>query len=130
VRELGIERRVAWIAPVVQHELIQLYNAADAVLDQFELGDFGGCAREAWACGTPVFIYLESAADMLGKEPPAINVRTEDEIYRALSEAAKDPRALRETGAASRQWLLENLHTDALAPRYIEAYREILGARG
>ena len=128
VKELGIERHVAWIAPVRQHELIQLYGAADAVLDQFLLGDFGGCSREAWACGKPVFVYLESSADMLGKEPPAINVQTEDEIYRALSDYAKDPRALRELGTASRAWVLENLHTDALAPRYIDAYREILGA--
>lgn len=40
------------------------------------------------------------------------------DIYRALGDYAKDPRA----------WFIEHLYGDALALKYVETYREILAA--
>lgn len=126
VEALGIASHVRWLAPVSRHELIELYGMADAVFDQFELGDYGGCAFEAWSCGAPVFMHLAGSRAMVQDPPPAVNVRTEDEIYRALLAYAADRPALRAIGARSREWVMAHLDGDVLMPRYIDAYRSIL----
>ena len=43
-RELGIEERLRWLAPLPKLRLIEAYRAADVVLDQFVLGTFGAIA--------------------------------------------------------------------------------------
>lgn len=129
VQDLGIEQWVQWIPPQQRHELIRFYNLSDAVIDQFVLGDYGGCAFEAWACGKPVLIYLESCREMFREDPPTINVRTEDEIYRKLIDSVENPDAFREIGMRARQWVLENLHGAVLVKRYISTYEQILESR-
>jgi hypothetical protein len=66
---------------------------------------------------------------MVKDEPPAVNVRTEDEIYRALVETTRAPQTLSELGRRSRQWVLENLHADVVLPRYVETYRTVMRER-
>jgi D-inositol-3-phosphate glycosyltransferase len=60
-RELGVEDRLALLAPRPQAELADLYRAADAVLVPSRSESFGLAALEAQACGTPVV-----AADVPG----------------------------------------------------------------
>ena len=129
VKELGIERAVHWIPPQRRFDLIRLYNMADAVVDQFVCGYFGGCAFEAWSCGTPVFIHLESFEGTFGEEPPAINVRTEDEIFSKFAEYTDGREALAEVGEESRRWVLEHLDGSVLVKRYIAAYERVLATR-
>jgi D-inositol-3-phosphate glycosyltransferase len=59
--ELGVEDRVALLAPRRQEELAMLYRAADAVIVPSHSESFGLVALEAQACGTPVV-----AADVAG----------------------------------------------------------------
>lgn len=130
VHDLGIADAVEWIAPVRRSQLVELYNVADIVLDQFVLGSFGGCAFEAWACAKPVFTYLESLERFYRRDPPVVNVSTEDEIYEKLVELTDTPGALEAIGAQARQWVLENQDGDALMERYISAYQRILADGG
>ncbi len=126
VHDLGIERSVNWIAPVRRHELVQLYNLADIVFDQFVLGAYGGCAFEAWACGKPVFMCLKSLGGFYREDPSVVNVRTEDEIYDKLVEYTEARETLRAVGANARRWVLENQHGEALMKRYISIYEQVL----
>jgi D-inositol-3-phosphate glycosyltransferase len=59
---LGVEDRVALLAPRRQEELAVLYRAADAVIVPSHSESFGLVALEAQACGTPVV-----AADVAGR---------------------------------------------------------------
>jgi D-inositol-3-phosphate glycosyltransferase len=59
--ELGVEDRLAVLAPRRQDALADLYRAADAVLVPSRSESFGLVALEAQACGTPVV-----AADVAG----------------------------------------------------------------
>ena len=129
VDALGITHAVRWIAPQRRHALARYYNAADVVLDQFLNGTYGGCACEAWACGRPVFVYLERPEDYYEEPVPAINVRTEEEIYKRLLEYTADRRELEAIGRASRRWILEHKDGPRLIQRYIAAYERVLAER-
>lgn len=128
-REMEIAHAVRWIAPQTRHALVAYYNAADLVLDQFLNGTYGGCACEAWACGKPVFVYLNRPEDYYERPAPAVNVRTEEDIYKRLLEYTEDRRALEAVGHASRQWILEHKDGPRLIQRYIAAYERVLGER-
>jgi len=125
IESLGIRDRVRWLGPVTRYALVELYGIADAVLDQFEAGDYGGIAFEAWSCGTPVFLHLEGSRPMVDEEPPAVNVRTEEEIHRALTEHV-EARGLRALGRRSREWVMAHVDADAVAPRLVDAYRGLI----
>jgi D-inositol-3-phosphate glycosyltransferase len=53
-RDLGIEHRVRWVAPVPHAALADWYRAADVCLVPSRTESFGLVALEAAACGTPV----------------------------------------------------------------------------
>lgn len=123
VSDLGLGASVQWISPLSRQELVTFYNLADVVVDQFSLGLYGGCAFEAWSCGKPVMVYLESYREMFREEPPAINVRTEEEIYQKLLELVQSPAIASDIGVRARRWVLENLSGEVLVSRYLESYR-------
>lgn len=129
VEELGIAHQVQWIRPKKRHELVAFYNVADAVIDQFSLGDYGGCAFEAWACGKPVFLYLDLSGELSREDPAVINVRTVDEIHRALVEYTDGGDRLQALGAACRQWVLAHMEGSVLAKRYLVEYERTLASR-
>lgn len=129
VSELGIGDAVTWIPRQSQHGLIPFYRMADAVIEDMRSGDFGTIASEAWACGTPVFMYLASCRALFTEDPPVVNVRTEDDLARTLAEYTAAAGALARVGDASRRWVLEHLHGDILIKRYVDLYERVLGGR-
>ena len=126
VRELGIEPSVRWLPPLRRHELVALYGAADLVLDQFARGGYGGIALEGWACGKPVLIGLEDRSEFQDDPPPAVCVRTEDEIHDALVDLSASPERRTEIGARARAWILRHHHGDAVIKRYVACYESLL----
>jgi D-inositol-3-phosphate glycosyltransferase len=54
VAELGLERRVHFVAPQPHAQLVQYYRAADVCVVPSRSESFGLVALEAAACGTPV----------------------------------------------------------------------------
>jgi D-inositol-3-phosphate glycosyltransferase len=54
VAELGLERRVRFVAPQPHEQLVSYYRAADVCVVPSQAESFGLVALEAAACGTPV----------------------------------------------------------------------------
>jgi glycosyltransferase involved in cell wall biosynthesis len=129
VEALGIQQHVRWIDHLARHELIDYYNLADIVFDQFVVGAFGTGALEAWSCGTPVFIYLHDHRPWYPHNPPAVNVSTEQDIFEKLIALCEDRRQLATLATRSRAWVLENHGGDAVIDRYIALYEEVLAEK-
>ena len=64
VRQLGIESQVLWATPPMPsgfplHDLLDLYQASDVVVDDFGAGWFGYVALEGAAMGKPVVTHVD-----------------------------------------------------------------------
>jgi glycosyltransferase involved in cell wall biosynthesis len=125
---LGIGASVLWTPPLNKMKLIQYYNAADVVLDQFTLGVFGTVTPEAMACGKPVVMYFDRPAHewCFPEMPPVVAAGTEDEIFDRLMELAADPTRRTTIGQVSREWVVKHHGWELVADRQISIYRELL----
>ncbi len=129
IGELGIGHRVMWTPPLNKMTLIEYYNAADLVLDQFIIGTFGTVTPEAMACEKPVILHFDRQVHewCYGEMPPVISARTVEQIFERLVELGADL-ARRETiGRASREWIVKYHGWELVADRQIAVYRELLG---
>jgi glycosyltransferase involved in cell wall biosynthesis len=129
IQELGIEHRVMWTPPLNKMKLIQYYNAADLVLDQFTIGTFGTVTPEAMACEKPVILHFDRQVHEWchGEMPPVISARTVDQIFERLVELGADSRRREAIGKASREWIVKYHGWELVADRHIAVYRELLG---
>ena len=109
-KDLGIEEHVNWIQPQSEAMLVKYYAAADFVLDQFELGVFGLTTPKAMSCGAVVVSsYHPELHDWCFDEhPPLVAAKATEEIYRALSELARNPDRRAQLGEQGRQWILSH----------------------
>jgi glycosyltransferase involved in cell wall biosynthesis len=102
--------------------LVELYSAADVVVDQFTLGVHGSTMLEALACGTPVMISLD--VDRFRRRwptwvpPPVINVASEEDILRALHSIARGETDVEARGREGREWV-ERMHGVAHATSFL-----------
>jgi glycosyltransferase involved in cell wall biosynthesis len=126
--ELGISRYVRWLKPVHKRELVQYYNAADVILDQFVLGSYGTAAPEAMACEKPVIMYYSKPAftRSFGKHPPLLNAYTPDEIAEHLDECSSRPYR-KEIGRKSREWVAEQHNWRLVVERHKRIYSFVVG---
>jgi glycosyltransferase involved in cell wall biosynthesis len=125
---LGISDKIEWIKPVPKNQLIQYYNAADIVLDQFVLGSWGTSTPEAMCCGKPVLIFYKKnyIVRAFGEEPPILNSFTEDEICSCMMKLAKDAEFRLELGKKSREWIIKTHSSRIVARRHLELLRSSL----
>jgi glycosyltransferase involved in cell wall biosynthesis len=100
---------VRWRDPVPASELSKLLNSVDVVVDQFDVGGFGGIAMEAMAVGKPVMIYLDRACMKLlyDDDPPILNCSSEEQILHAILDNL-DRKALCDLGERARRWVHRN----------------------
>jgi glycosyltransferase involved in cell wall biosynthesis len=129
VQELGVAANVRWIPPVPKLRLIELYRAADVVLDQFALGTFGGIAPEAMACERPVVMAFDRALHewCFPEQPPIVDARDERTLADALRRLARDPLERERLGRAGRDWVERNHGWRLVAGRQVAVYEEVLG---
>ena len=122
VDEVGISDKVIWIKPVPKNQLIQYYNIADIVLDQFVLGSWGTSTPEAMSCGKPVLIFYkkEYILRAFGEEPPILNSYTEEDILSNLIKLAKDIDFRKELGKKSRDWIMKTHSPSVVAKIHLE----------
>jgi glycosyltransferase involved in cell wall biosynthesis len=106
IEELRIKSAVRWLPTLNQEQLIEQFQQADLVADQFLLGSFGSIALEAMACGKAVMLYIdeESLDGFYSEAPPILNVSTEDEIYLKLKEFCDSAKPA-EMGKKARDWM-------------------------
>jgi glycosyltransferase involved in cell wall biosynthesis len=122
---LGISNKIIWIKPVPKNQLIQYYNAADIVLDQFVLGSWGTSTPEAMCCGKPVLMFYErdyvvrAFGEEVG-EPPILNSYSEEEICINLLKIAKDKDVRNNIGKKSREWIIKTHSPELVAMKHLE----------
>jgi glycosyltransferase involved in cell wall biosynthesis len=128
IAELGIEPRVCWLPPLSKMKLVEFYNAADMVLDQFTLGAFGTTTPEAMACGKPVMLYFNDEVHKwcFPEMPPVIHAFSEEEIRRRLVELLQSPDERSAVGRQARAWVEKHHGWELVADRQIRLYREVL----
>lgn len=130
VRDIGLSDHVKWLPVCNKARLIELYNAADVVLDQIfpATGNHGALSVEAMACSKPVMGWVDPEHRKAIKEPPFpnVNVRTPDEVCKALTELGNDPAKRIQKGKEGRKYAekyhswpvfakrLETILTDAI----------------
>jgi glycosyltransferase involved in cell wall biosynthesis len=132
VAELGIGDRVVWTAPLNKMKLIEYYNAADAVLDQFTIGTFGTVTPEAMACEKPVVLWFDRAVHewCYDEMPPVLEAQTEHEIWERMVELSEGSGYRAALGQVSREWIIKHHGWELVADRQIAIYRELLNRKG
>ena len=122
VNSLGVSDNMIWIKPVPKNQLIQYYNAADIVLDQFVLGSWGTSTPEAMSCGKPVLIFYKKNYILraFGEEPPILNSFTEEDIHSNLVKLAQDTDFRNDMGKRSREWVVKTHAPRIVALKHLE----------
>ena len=122
VDDLRISDNIIWIKPVPKNQLIQYYNIADIVLDQFVLGSWGTSTPEAMSCGKPVLMFYkkEFILRAFGEEPPILNSFSEGDIFSNLMKLAKDMDFRKEIGRKSRDWIIKTHSPKVVAKKHLE----------
>jgi len=130
IEELGIGRNVVWLPPLNKMRLIEFYNAADVVLDQFTLGVFGTTTPEAMACGKPVVLYLNEDVHKwcFPVMPPVISACTPQEISFRIVELLRSPDQRMKIGRQARAWVERYHGWKLVVEKHIRLYHEILGS--
>ncbi len=128
IKDLGITESVVWVPPLQKMRLIEYYNAADVVLDQFTLGVFGSITPEAMACAKPVMLHFDRALHewCYAEMPPVVSARTEGQIYDAILRLIDDDGLRHSIGQSSREWVVKHHGWELVADRQISVYRELL----
>jgi glycosyltransferase involved in cell wall biosynthesis len=128
VNSLHISDKVEWIKPVAKKHLIEFYNAADIILDQFILGSWGTATAEAMSCQKPVLMFYkeEYIKRAFGENPPILNSFSEDDIFSSLVKLAKDPDLRLSLGRKSREWIIKTHAPDIVAKKHLDIFHQCL----
>ena len=126
--DLTLSEHVQFIKPVHKRELVQYYNAADAILDQFTLGSYGTAAPEAMACEKPVIMYYSEKAfrRTFGELPPLLNAYNPEDIEKQLTQCV-DHSFRMEIGKKSRQWVEKHHGWRLVVEKHRRLYSFALG---
>jgi glycosyltransferase involved in cell wall biosynthesis len=126
--DLGVASRVEWHPPLSKPRLIDTYRAADAVLDQFLIGTFGGITPEAMACARPVVMAFDADVHhwCFRELPPVLPARTAEEIHAHLARLAAQPEFRERVGADGREWVERNYSSGIVVERHRAIYEDVL----
>ena len=107
-------------------ELVELYSAADVLVNASEAETFGLVTVEAMACGTPVVAYNNSGSKELVSD--AVGALAEDGNIQALYEGVIKilSNGKERYSSSCRRHVCENFEKNAQVQKYIDFYKEIL----
>jgi glycosyltransferase involved in cell wall biosynthesis len=129
IAELGFADRVRWEPISSRPVLVDYYNAADIVFDQFNdgIGTFGAVVPESLACEKPVILnYKEHLHRWCYPElPPALNAASEEAVEQVVVRLLDNPEYRRDLGRRGRQWFLQHHSSTLVANRLIDIYGAI-----
>jgi glycosyltransferase involved in cell wall biosynthesis len=128
IKKLNCEMAVTWLErPLCRLNLIRHLQAADVVLDQMALPNFGATAPQALAAGTPVVMsYRPKSTEWIVTEPaPILAAFTPDEVADAVVTAINP--AWRATfKARARSWVHAQHHHNRVVRDHLKTYRRVL----
>jgi len=131
---LGIAENLIWLPFIPRAELPQWYNACHIATNDFRPGGLGSICLESMSCGTPLLSCMLPQTDPTyvkgnyTSEPPIYNSNPLSSAVEAFMEAALEPSMAAERGRQCRQWILDNLSYEAVAPKFMEAYESSIAA--
>lgn len=124
---LGVAGDVLFVGK--QPRIVDYLACADVLLQPSETESFGLAALEAMSCEVPV------VATRVGGLPEVVDdgvngtlhaVGDVDAMAASAARILSDPDLTASMGAAGRQIATERFTTDAVIPRYIDYYREVI----
>ena len=134
IEQEGLAGQIVWRHPMHKLRLLEHYQAADVVLDQFHeaVGTFGTVTAEALSCARPVIMYFNPAAHewCLSEMPPIESALTEEQILARLETLAGDAGYRQRVGAASRDWIVRRHGWEICAGEHLAVYQDIIARRG
>ncbi|MDO8873701.1 MAG: glycosyltransferase [Methanoregula sp.] len=128
IRDLGVEDRFIWKPHLSRDELVDEFYKSDVIVDQFDIGGFGGIAMEAMSVGKPVMIYIDRACARLlyPDDPPILNCHSEEEIYEQIMKCA-DRQFLEKLGKEAREWVYKYHNWETCLDQFIFYYTLLTG---
>lgn len=128
IKECNAEQYFIWKPHMTRDELYDEIAKADVIVDQFDVGGFGGIAIESMSMGKPVMIYIHEACHSLSYigVSPILNCYSEDEIYEQIIRC-NDLDFMTEIGEKSRKWVLENFDSKNALNEFIFYYMLLTG---
>ena len=113
-----------------QHELAELYSAADIVLSLSRAETFGLTIAEGMACGTPAIVYNTTAVPELITPQTGLiidNIGDIDSLIAAIETICSNGKE--HYSEACRKHAEQNFDKDKCFAKYIELYNEILAKK-
>lgn len=129
LRDLNLTENSIWVPICSKQVMVDYYNAADIVFDQFNdgIGTFGTVVPESLACGKPVVLnYKEHLHRWCYEEtPPLLNCTSAGEIASKLGNLLEDPYQIKEIGEKGYEWFQRYHSSEVITSRLLSIYREI-----
>lgn len=131
IKEHNAEQYFFWKPHMTRDDFYNEIAKSDIIVDQFDVGGFGGIAIESMSMGKPVMTYIHEACHSLSfiGSPPILNCHSEDEIYEQIIRC-NDLDFLTEIGEKSRRWVLENFDSEHVLNEFIFYYMLLTGDTG
>ena len=98
--------------------------ACDAVLDQFNLGEYGTLTLEAMAMAKPVIFHYQ-----YGNPPPCLKALSAQDIARQMAWVMDRPDEAAALGRQARQWVQQTHGPDAVIPKFLDVLRAVLAGQ-
>lgn len=105
IRELGIEKNVHSFPLMARRELFVGISLADIVCGEFAISwNFGGTIIEGIAMAKPLLHYRDDSMYPEEERFPVMNVNTDEDIFRALSDYVVRPKHYQAMGREAHAW--------------------------
>lgn len=129
-RDLGLREHTAFVGK--QQRTAPLLAVSDLLLLPSAMESFGLAALEAMACGAPPVAYRVGGLPEVvtdGRDGRLVAAGDTQAMADAAVEILSSPETLRRMSAAARAAAASRFNSEAIIPRYIEAYERLLSDR-
>jgi glycosyltransferase involved in cell wall biosynthesis len=121
IAKKGLEETCIFIGTFSKKLLHEYMEAADAVLDQFCLGEYGTLTLETMAMAKPVILYYR------WKNPlPILNAFSVEDIARQMLFVLEHPTEAAELGKVAREWVVQHHGPAAVVPKFQQVFEAVL----
>ncbi len=131
IKKCGLIDKVEFIdGPLKTLDLLEYYNHADVIADQFVVGSLGSIGWEVFSCGKPLlgFIHSDYFEKLYGESPPMCIANTTNGISKQL-ELLHDKKFRNDVGTKAREWIIKYHSPSIFTKKLTYIYNSILEER-